>query len=631
MSVTEIVEHLSARRNGQGWQAKCPAHQDHEPSLSIKEGPDGRTLLHCHAGCSTDSVLSSLGLKHRDLFPADSSRFSLITPYKDVRSEKPRENGSDNGEKPHAACFDWETCVAAFTRIDCEKLSSSRGYSPDFCSWLHSQKLVGLCEGCVAFPVHDRAENVVGAHCRSEDGSWFYSPKGTKAAPLVVGELIAGERVLVFESQWDAFDFIDKSGERDGIIITRGASNGAFVSAIIPEGSTVYMFTQNDPPAEKWQKVICTSIKAKVKRVTIPAPYKDLNDWLRAGATTDDLLTAVVHAQVVQEPPRPLIEFRTPSELKNYVPAPGIMLVGDCHIVRGSVFVIGGAPGVGKSRASVALAIAGATGDAWFGLTVHLKFKTMIIQTENGLFRLKKEFDELNCNALEDYVRICEPPPFGLCFGRDEFKTQLSGAISSFAPDVVIFDPWNAAARDEKARQYLDTFDELRSVLPLGENAPALGIVAHTRKPKADERASGRALLNLLAGSYVLGSVPRTVFVIQAASDDTTDNRIVWTCCKNNDGELGRRSAWERRNGLFAPVADFDWETFNVPDDGREAISKVDIAAIFENGAPTRPEAVKALMDRTGASRASCYRALKPGERFAKQLHSENGKLRWLS
>ena len=32
------------------------------------------------------------------------------------------------------------------------------------------------------------------------------------------------------------------------------------------------------------------------------------------------------------------------------------VLVGDCHIVCGSAFVIGGAPGVGKSRASVALA-----------------------------------------------------------------------------------------------------------------------------------------------------------------------------------------------------------------------------------------------------------------------------------
>jgi hypothetical protein len=30
---------------------------------------------------------------------------------------------------------------------------------------------------------------------------------------------------------------------------------------------------------------------------------------------------------------------------------------------------------------------------------------------------------------------------------------------------------------------------------------------------------------------------------MQAASDDVTDDRIVWTCCKNNDDELGKRSA----------------------------------------------------------------------------------------
>jgi hypothetical protein len=154
-------------------------------------------------------------------------------------------------------------------------------------------------------------------------------------------------------------------------------------------------------------------------------------------------------------------------------------------------------------------------------------------------------------------------------------STRSYQTIRDFQPNVVIFDPWNAAARDEKAREYLEAFDELRSVLPLGDDAPALGIVAHTRKPKTVERASGRALLNLLAGSYVLGSVPRTVFVMQAASDDTTDNRIVWTCCKNNDGELGGRSAWERCNGLFKPVEGFDWDTFDAPADGRETTTRL--------------------------------------------------------
>jgi hypothetical protein len=626
VNIEEIVSLLNAKRSGEGWQAKCPAHPDREPSLSIKEGSDGRTLLHCHAGCSIDSVLSSLGLTHRDLFQ-DASHLN------GVKRNTPSGNGSGNGsEKPHVALFEWETCVSAFTQKHRDKLSEWRGYSPEFCSSLHSQqKLVGVHEGCLAFPVHDRAGNVVGAHCRPKDGkAWFYSPKGVRAAPLIIGELSAGDPVHVFESQWDAFAYMDKSGEKSGVIITRGASNGRFVTDVVPEGSTLYLWTQHDEPGAKWEQDICARVKCAINRVKIPIENHDLNDWTRAGATTDSLAAVIMNAEVIQEPPRPLIEFKSPSQLKNFVPPPGIVLVGDCHIVRGSVFVIGGAPGVGKSRASVALAEAGATGNDWFGLTVDRQFRTMIIQTENGLFRLQKEFSELDCDALEDYVRICEPPPFGLCFGRDEFETQLSAAIREFQPDVVIFDPWNAAARDEKAREYLDTFHQLRAVLPLGDNAPALGIVAHTRKPKTDERASGRALLNLLAGSYVLGSVPRTVFVMQAGSDDTTDNQIVWTCCKNNDGDLGKRSAWERRNGLFAPVTDFDFETFDAPEkDRREMISEADMRAVFENGALTKPDARKLLEESTGASRSACYYALDPDGRFKKHLKHSEGKLTW--
>jgi hypothetical protein len=67
----------------------------------------------------------------------------------------------------------------------------------------------------------------------------------------------------------------------------------------------------------------------------------------------------------------PLIEFRSPLQLKNFVPPPGVVLVGDFHIVKGNVFVIGGAPSVGKSRAAVALAVAGAMRTDWFSLTVH--------------------------------------------------------------------------------------------------------------------------------------------------------------------------------------------------------------------------------------------------------------------
>jgi hypothetical protein len=51
------------------WLARCPAHKDRSPSLSIRELNDGRVLVHCFAGCSAVRVLESLGLGWSALFP----------------------------------------------------------------------------------------------------------------------------------------------------------------------------------------------------------------------------------------------------------------------------------------------------------------------------------------------------------------------------------------------------------------------------------------------------------------------------------------------------------------------------------------------------------------------------------
>ena len=56
--------------NGQ-YTSLCPAHDDNNNSLSIKITND-RVLLHCHAGCSTDSIMSALGLPMSALFLEDN-------------------------------------------------------------------------------------------------------------------------------------------------------------------------------------------------------------------------------------------------------------------------------------------------------------------------------------------------------------------------------------------------------------------------------------------------------------------------------------------------------------------------------------------------------------------------------
>jgi hypothetical protein len=48
--------------------ARCPAHVDRNPSLSVTRGDDGRVLARCHTGCDTATVAEALGLTLADLF-----------------------------------------------------------------------------------------------------------------------------------------------------------------------------------------------------------------------------------------------------------------------------------------------------------------------------------------------------------------------------------------------------------------------------------------------------------------------------------------------------------------------------------------------------------------------------------
>ncbi len=58
------------RQTGAGrWIARCSAHEDRSPSLSIRETEDGTVLVHCFALCDIEAVLSAVGLTFSDLYP----------------------------------------------------------------------------------------------------------------------------------------------------------------------------------------------------------------------------------------------------------------------------------------------------------------------------------------------------------------------------------------------------------------------------------------------------------------------------------------------------------------------------------------------------------------------------------
>ena len=64
----DLIDRLDkVKRLGHGRaQARCPAHADSDPSMTVKEGKSC-ILMHCFAGCSFEDIVAALGLKPHQL------------------------------------------------------------------------------------------------------------------------------------------------------------------------------------------------------------------------------------------------------------------------------------------------------------------------------------------------------------------------------------------------------------------------------------------------------------------------------------------------------------------------------------------------------------------------------------
>ena len=105
-------------RNG-SWTACCPAHDDKSPSLSIREGEDGRVLVHCFGGCDVQEVLGAVGMDMSDLFPEKQERYEGQTS----KQMKPAFYATDLLRIAYFECL--VVMIAAYDIRQGKKLSES--------------------------------------------------------------------------------------------------------------------------------------------------------------------------------------------------------------------------------------------------------------------------------------------------------------------------------------------------------------------------------------------------------------------------------------------------------------------------------------------------------------------------
>lgn len=116
MDAEAIAMALGGRRVGRNWMACCPVHHDSTPSLSIRDGGNGRVLVHCFAGCDGENVIEVL--RDHGLWRGRKEQ-GPVSLYDGQRVR-------DDGERTQAAMAVGKECIPATDTL-AERSLRSRG------------------------------------------------------------------------------------------------------------------------------------------------------------------------------------------------------------------------------------------------------------------------------------------------------------------------------------------------------------------------------------------------------------------------------------------------------------------------------------------------------------------------
>lgn len=282
--VQRVLNRLSgARRSGGGWTAKCPAHNDSDPSLSVSEGRDGCALVHCHAGCEYEKILHAIELEPSDLFPK-SSRLT----DRELRMRYPRSDGGTHAHPTMQLLH--QAALRRTSSLKVDELATSLGVTAVSLNelevaWDEEDK-------CWLFPERDGRRRIIGLMKRYPDGSKYFISGGARGLYIPKSFVVSGEDIFVAEGGSDTA----AGCSRGWNIIGRPSAHGGsqhLVDLLKDAKGRIYVIADNDVKrdgswpgrrgAELVAQRLTASIKAAVLITNPPMRFKDLRAIVQSG------------------------------------------------------------------------------------------------------------------------------------------------------------------------------------------------------------------------------------------------------------------------------------------------------------------------------------------------------------
>ena len=269
MDIEHIAKQLGgARKTGNDWSCRCPAHEDRKASLSIGQSADGKVLVCCHAGCEQDLVVGTL--KNLGLWPSAPAKADPIS-------------------------------------VPNVKISLGSGRGKIVATYDYTDEHGELLYQAVRYDPKDFRQRKP-----EPNGGWNWSIKGVRRVlyrlPDVISAVAEGQNIYICEGEKDV-----EAARALGLVATcnaMGADNGSgnkwlpeFADYLI--NADVVVVPDQDEPGQRHAAWVINTLIGKARnvgRLDVRAG-KDLADWIEQGATVGDIEGAIVDAVEVEVPP----------------------------------------------------------------------------------------------------------------------------------------------------------------------------------------------------------------------------------------------------------------------------------------------------------------------------------------